>query len=431
MQASSYTPHSSGFPQENFHADPSAPLDPMLLPSLQRAEFATEKGSYEQALEIWTTVTRLQPESAYAHLNRASLLVELSCWTEAITAFQHAVCFQPQLKEAHYGLGMSYGHLGYFSQAIEALQQAASIQKDAAERTFQQERQRLYDLACAQSQAYVTQMASYTFSVESPALPLDSAVEMPLSEVSENDSQRRSRKQAKMEEAQSATIQGSAPRENWAERAIHKLTAPFRRYGQQEQSPSTPLPHTAQLSEETPSELADEPTASHPEVDGTPLSEAGVSALMPETSGNAAKGRSLSETLTYLRRARRQRIETPEIVFLCNKTADYLTERGQYANAETLYRQSLSIQRKMLPEGHPDIGLGFNNLALLYDSQKQFSKAEPLYRHALEIIVHALGPQDLNTQTVIQNYCSMLNEQGKREQASTLLASLGYHLPNA
>ena len=51
---------------------------------------------------------------------------------------------------------------------------------------------------------------------------------------------------------------------------------------------------------------------------------------------------------------------------LLNQTAFYLYERGQYAEAEPLYKQAMEIRRTALGERHPDYAASLNNLAMLY-----------------------------------------------------------------
>ena len=54
-------------------------------------------------------------------------------------------------------------------------------------------------------------------------------------------------------------------------------------------------------------------------------------------------------------------------VFLLN-----LETQGKYDEAEPLYREALVIDRKALPNGHPDIAIDLNNLAELLRAQVSF-----------------------------------------------------------
>lgn len=64
---------------------------------------------------------------------------------------------------------------------------------------------------------------------------------------------------------------------------------------------------------------------------------------------------------------------------------------GNYAEAESLYRQALDIRRTALGEEHPDMAHTLTYLAALYKKMGQYDKAEPLYRQALKIQRTVLG----------------------------------------
>ena len=49
-----------------------------------------------------------------------------------------------------------------------------------------------------------------------------------------------------------------------------------------------------------------------------------------------------------------------------------LKTQGKYDEAEPLYRESLGIRRKALPEAHPAIATALNNLAGLLKAQVSF-----------------------------------------------------------
>jgi len=51
-----------------------------------------------------------------------------------------------------------------------------------------------------------------------------------------------------------------------------------------------------------------------------------------------------------------------------------------------LYLRSLAILEKSLGKEHPYIAKSFSNLAKLYQAQKKYKEAEPLYQHALFIL---------------------------------------------
>ena len=83
----------------------------------------------------------------------------------------------------------------------------------------------------------------------------------------------------------------------------------------------------------------------------------------------------------------RARIEQPGERFshVQGKLAGLYDDQGRYAEAESLYRRSLSIREKALGPEHSDVAQSPNNLAKLYHVQGKFREAEPNYQRALVI----------------------------------------------
>ena len=59
--------------------------------------------------------------------------------------------------------------------------------------------------------------------------------------------------------------------------------------------------------------------------------------------------------------------------------------KGRYTEAEPLFKQSLAICEKKHGSNHPDVAIGFFNLAGLYSKQNDHAQAEKLYQRALLI----------------------------------------------
>ena len=53
--------------------------------------------------------------------------------------------------------------------------------------------------------------------------------------------------------------------------------------------------------------------------------------------------------------------------------------------AESSFIRAVQIRESLLELNHPDIAQSLNNLAALYNDNKQYDKAAPLYERALEI----------------------------------------------
>jgi tetratricopeptide (TPR) repeat protein len=52
----------------------------------------------------------------------------------------------------------------------------------------------------------------------------------------------------------------------------------------------------------------------------------------------------------------------------------------------------VSILEKALGPDHPWVGTSLNNVAALYESQGRYAEAEPLYKRTVSIYEKALGP---------------------------------------
>ena len=62
-----------------------------------------------------------------------------------------------------------------------------------------------------------------------------------------------------------------------------------------------------------------------------------------------------------------------------NKQAVQLYRQGRYQEAIAPAKRALVIREKALGPDHPDVALGLNNLAGLYDDLGDYAGAEPLF----------------------------------------------------
>ena len=60
-----------------------------------------------------------------------------------------------------------------------------------------------------------------------------------------------------------------------------------------------------------------------------------------------------------------------------------LSEQGKLAEAETLFREALAMQKKLLTSEHPDVARSLDGIASVFYSEQNFAEAETLYREAL------------------------------------------------
>ena len=75
-------------------------------------------------------------------------------------------------------------------------------------------------------------------------------------------------------------------------------------------------------------------------------------------------------------------------------------------------KTDLAKLKKALGPDHPDTATYLNNLALLYDNQGLYAKAEPLYERALVISEKVLGPDHPDTSISLNNIAGLYESQG-------------------
>ena len=82
------------------------------------------------------------------------------------------------------------------------------------------------------------------------------------------------------------------------------------------------------------------------------------------------------------------------------QAGEYFKQRGQYWEAEPLWKSYLVLCEQVLGPEHPDILGSLTDLAILYTDQGKYEQAEPLYQQALTIRRKALGPGHPNVALV-------------------------------
>ena len=130
--------------------------------------------------------------------------------------------------------------------------------------------------------------------------------------------------------------------------------------------------------------------------------------------------RLLPQALAVVPWIERDRMEFAEAGRLLNATASYLHERGQYADAEPLYKQAMEIRRTALGERHPSYATSLNNLAVLYRAMVRHADAEPLYKQAMEIRRTALGERHPDYANSLNNLAVLYDAMGRHADAEPL-----------
>ena len=91
--------------------------------------------------------------------------------------------------------------------------------------------------------------------------------------------------------------------------------------------------------------------------------------------------------------------------------------RGQFVEAEPVYRQALELYQGAVGPRHPAVARTLHSLALIYHGLGQYDEAEQLYRRALEIFTADFGAGDPSGAATRVELAAMLTERGEPQRA--------------
>jgi tetratricopeptide (TPR) repeat protein len=80
----------------------------------------------------------------------------------------------------------------------------------------------------------------------------------------------------------------------------------------------------------------------------------------------------------------------------------------------------MEILEKILGPDHPDVANFLSNLAIMYQNQRRYQYAEPLYKRSLAILERALGPNHPDIATALNNFAVLYHVQGRDTEAEPL-----------
>jgi serine/threonine protein kinase/Tfp pilus assembly protein PilF len=99
-------------------------------------------------------------------------------------------------------------------------------------------------------------------------------------------------------------------------------------------------------------------------------------------------------------------------------------ELGLYDQAQHQLEQALDLQRRVLPEDHPDTLSTMSNLAALYISNGKLPQGEPLAVHAVAARRRVLGEEHPDTLVSMLTLADLYRMQNRNAQAEPILLSL-------
>ena len=171
-----------------------------------------------------------------------------------------------------------------------------------------------------------------------------------------------------------------------------------------------------------------------------PLNEALLAAGNSLGADSQEAGRALWE----LGRLRHQQIRLPEALDLLEKSLQILETtqapatdvsallddlagvyalQKQWNLARQTYERALEIDRRILGDDHPRLGMRIGNLAVVQQNLGDLKQAETLYRDAIRRKEKAYGLHSAQTAPVQSNLGALLQREGRLDEAEPLLRS--------
>jgi len=127
---------------------------------------------------------------------------------------------------------------------------------------------------------------------------------------------------------------------------------------------------------------------------------------------------------SYELRKSTQGEEHPETLESANNLAQFLTEKGDYAESTALLENILAIQKRTVGPEHWTTLRSMNNLGYSLDWQGKTEEAEKLYRAAFEGQTRVVGPRDAERLNSLNNLAICLQQLGRYDEADPLFREL-------
>ncbi|CAF3588064.1 unnamed protein product [Rotaria sp. Silwood1] len=99
-----------------------------------------------------------------------------------------------------------------------------------------------------------------------------------------------------------------------------------------------------------------------------------------------------------------------ECVYIYHIIAMIYRERKQFDLSYKYQKKTLNIQKHLLTKNHPELGITYQNVAIIFDGMKNYQQANDYYNRALSIF-HKSCPQDHPNIKAIENKLSLLQHK--------------------
>jgi CHAT domain-containing protein/tetratricopeptide (TPR) repeat protein len=103
-----------------------------------------------------------------------------------------------------------------------------------------------------------------------------------------------------------------------------------------------------------------------------------------------------------------------------NNMAMLFMDQGKFAVAEPLFKGSLEMRRRLYRGDHADVAISLNNLGALYWNQGKFADAEPLFHEVLDIKKRLFKSDHISLSYSLSNLATLYQTQGNYTDAEPL-----------
>ncbi len=110
--------------------------------------------------------------------------------------------------------------------------------------------------------------------------------------------------------------------------------------------------------------------------------------------------------------------EHPDVVRSLNGLASVLSSKGDYDEAESLYREALTMRRNLLGPEHIDEGWSLYSLASVLSRKGDYDEAEPLFLEALALYREKVSEEPSIVQKIREGLADLYTAWGKPEAAA-------------
>jgi len=143
----------------------------------------------------------------------------------------------------------------------------------------------------------------------------------------------------------------------------------------------------------------------------------------------------LPHALSLREEALHAKFESRELAVILDGAANYLLGRGAFGDAESLFKETVDIGRRVLGPEHVDVGRWLNNSGNLYLNSGRYEEAKEKYFESISIGVKTLGRDDPSVATRLSNLAYAFMKTGQyaeaeayyREAIETSVKAYGRH----